>query len=77
MDLLASFPKDSKYENTCLIILYTKEEILGRSVTGNKTKNCNMADQQKKPMTPEKLKFFYGTYDTLIIKIILIIINQN
>lgn len=69
MDLLAAIAnspeKDSHYANTCLTILYTKEERLKRSVTGNKTKNTKMTDLGKKPMTPEKLKFIYGMIHTL------------
>lgn len=44
----------------------TKEEISRKEcITGNKTKNSKMQILEKKPMTPEKLKFIYGMINTL------------
>lgn len=60
-----TFEKDSCYQNTCLLILYTPEERLVRSVTGRKSKNSKMLNPLKLPMTPEKLKFIYGMLDLL------------
>lgn len=79
MDLVASIPnsvaKDSKFENTCLTILQTKEERIQHGVSlGIKRKIVRWQINKKKTDDSRKI-YILLWYDTLII--IFIIINQN
>lgn len=52
---------DGKFVSKVLLSIYSPQELLERSVTGNKCNNTKAKLQRNtKPMTPRKLAFVYG-----------------